>query len=120
MCRAQMTALVLLWFDSQTRRVKVGILLLELGEYLSSRYRFHFVAVQTPIPQGENVFDLLGLISSGSPGVTPDVFADDGASGSKTRHSRTQHGRPAEGVEQSVLHNEWGKGIMLCCHLRRS
>ena len=46
------------------------------------------------------------------PGVSQD---DDGvtvvgASSSKVVHERTQHNRPAEGLEASVLHNEWEKG----------
>ena len=46
------------------------------------------------------------------PGVSQD---DDGvtvvgASSSKVVHERTQHNRPAEGLEASVLQNEWEKG----------
>ena len=48
----------------------------------------------------------------GVPGVSQD---DDGvtvvgASSSKVVRERTQHTRPAEGLEASVLHNEWEKG----------
>ena len=46
------------------------------------------------------------------PGVSQD---DDGitvvgASSFKAVHERTQHSRPAEGLEASVLHNEWEQG----------
>ena len=67
------------------------------------------------------MFDALDPLPSDSPGVSRDVFADDGASVSKVKRDRTQDGRPAEGLEQCVLHKKWGKGIFLliyshCCH----
>ena len=66
-------------------------------------------------------FSALGPLPSDSPVVSPDVFADDGAGGSNVKRGRTQHGRPAKCLGQSVLHNEWSKGTSLliylhCCH----
>ena len=31
-----------------------------------------------------------------------------------SRHTRTQHGRAAVGVEPSVIHNEWERGMFPC------
>ena len=50
------------------------------------------------------IFEVPG-VSHGDDGVTVV-----GASSSKVVHERTQHTRPAEGLEASVLHNEWEKG----------
>ena len=32
----------------------------------------------------------------------------------EVRHKRTQHGRAAVGLEPSIIHNEWEKGIVSC------
>ena len=50
------------------------------------------------------IFEIPG-VSQGDDGVTVV-----GASSSKFVHERSQHTRPAEGLEASVLHNEWEKG----------
>ena len=50
------------------------------------------------------IFDVPGV----SQGEDGDSAVD--ASSSKAVHERTQHSRPAGGLEASVLHNDWEKG----------
>ena len=38
------------------------------------------------------------------------VSSSDGDAGFRPRRERTQHSRPVEGLERSVIHNEWAKG----------
>ena len=52
----------------------------------------------------------MGDLPGGSSDVSLFQLAGMTPSGSQSRHERTQHGRPAEGLEKSVLHNEWAKG----------
>ena len=39
------------------------------------------------------------------------VSSEDGDAGFRPRRERTQHSRPAEGLERSVIHNEWAKDV---------
>ena len=67
-------------------------------------------SAQTPLPQEGDVFTDMGDLPGGSSDVSPVQLAGMApSSGSQSRHERTQHGRPAEGLEKSVLHNEWAK-----------
>ena len=52
----------------------------------------------------------MGDFPGGSYDVSPLQLAGMTASSSKSKRGRTQHSRPAEGLERSVLHNEWAKG----------
>ena len=67
-------------------------------------------SAQTPLPQEGDVFTDMGGLPGGSSDVSPFQLAGMAPSGSQSRHERTQHSRPAEGLEKSVLHNEWAKG----------
>ena len=67
-------------------------------------------SAQTPLPQEGDVFTVMGDLPGGSFDVSPFQQAGMTLSGSQSRHDRTQHDRPAEGLEKSVLHNEWAKG----------
>ena len=67
-------------------------------------------SAQTPPPHEGDVFSGMGDLPGGSSDASSFQLAGVTASGSKSRHDRTQHGRPAEGLEKSVLHNEWAKG----------
>ena len=78
-------------------------------------------SAQTPLPQEGDVFTEVGGLPGGSSDVSPFQLAGIAPSGSHSRHERTQHCRPAEGLEKSVLHNEWAKGKVVlffglhCC-----
>ena len=78
-------------------------------------------SAQTPLPQEGDVFTEVGGLPGGSSDVSPFQLAGMTPSGSHSRHERTQHCRPAEGLEKSVLHNEWAKGKVVpffglhCC-----
>ena len=64
----------------------------------------------TLLPQEGDVFTGMGDLPGGSSDVSPFQLAGMAPSGSQSRCERTQHGRPAEGLEKSVLHIEWAKG----------
>ena len=66
-------------------------------------------SAQTLLPQEGDVFTDMAYLPGGSSDVSPFQLAGMEPSGSQSRHERTQHGRPAEGLEKSVLHNEWAK-----------
>ena len=53
-------------------------------------------SAQTPLPQEGDVFTVMGDLPGGSSDVSPFQLAGMTPSGSKSRHDRTQHGRPAE------------------------
>ena len=76
----------------------------------------------------------MGVDSSSSYAVNIPSMADeavssgDGDATFRPRRERTQHSRPVEGLERSVIHNEWAKGyyylqlsiscvfwLVLCC-----
>ena len=90
-----MTVLDLVSLASFVETMKVG------SSDLGFIVVFQNLVAQTPLPQEGDVFTDRGNLPSGSSDVAP--------SGSQSRHERTQHGRPAEGLEKSVLHNDWAK-----------
>ena len=67
-------------------------------------------SAQTLLPQEGDVFTDMGNLPGGSTDVSPFQLAGMAPSGSQSRHDYTQRSRPAEGLEKSVLHNEWAKG----------
>ena len=42
--------------------------------------------------------------------VDEAVSSGDGDASFRQRRERTQHSRPVEGLERSIIHNEWAKG----------
>ena len=53
----------------------------------------------------------MGVDSSSSDAmVVPTVSSGGGDAGFRPKRERTQHSRPVEGLERSVIHNEWAKG----------
>ena len=58
----------------------------------------------------------MGVDSSSSDAMIVPTMADEavssvgGDAGFRPRRERTQHSRPIEGLERSVIHNEWAKG----------
>ena len=58
----------------------------------------------------------MGVDSSSSDAMIVPTMADEavssggGDAGFRPRRERTQYSRPVEGLERSVIHNEWAKG----------
>ena len=58
----------------------------------------------------------MGVDSSSSDAMIVPTVADEavssggGDAGFRPKRERTQHSRPVEGLERSVIHNEWAKG----------
>ena len=102
------------------RQLKVGILSLLWSCRFDKPSLIALCLVDRPDPGSTSADEVLvgpsagvGVLSSSGnvPGEGANVA---GVESEAVKRGRTQHTRPAEGLERSVLHNEWEKGWLLC------